>query len=219
MSTTDNALVPEPTTDESDLTNCSPTLDVRSTVSNFFSTDLKTILALNSSAPRNTPTPETTKISVEPTESFRTILRDITKVLPFLISTIYYKPETLILHMEDLNQELINTAKKYKAAVTHLKNLLLAIDDPLNILTGHLQDHQTYSSTALNINPYLKPESTIKTHHFHKANNHMDEYVPPFNPGWFLYQDILLWCPYHREDEHAPENMTHNWCIFSNQYN
>ena len=63
------------------------------------------------------------------------------------------------------------------------KNLLLVISAPLNILPGHLQYHQTHSSTALNLNSYLKYEATIKTHRLQKSKNHMVIAVPPPNPS------------------------------------
>ena len=59
------------------------------------------------------------------------------------------------------------------------KTLMVLIDVPIKILAVHLQYHQTHSSTALNINPFLKDEYNIKTHHFHKSKNNMADSVPP----------------------------------------
>ena len=78
----------------------------------------------------------------------------------------------MILKLEDLKQELIDAATTYKSSVScPRKSLLFEINVPLNILTGHLQDHQPHSSTALNLNLALKSEATIKTHHLQKAKN------------------------------------------------
>ena len=51
------------------------------------------------------------------------------------------------------------------------------------MLTVHLQDHQTHSSTALNLNLYIKAEVTIKTNCFQKANNNMVGAISPPTPG------------------------------------
>ena len=67
--------------------------------------------------------------------------------------------------MEDIKQELNVSAANYKSAVYHPnKKILIVIADPLNIITGHLQYHHTHSSTALNLNPDIKYEATLKTH-------------------------------------------------------
>ena len=92
----------------------------------------------------------------------------------------------MLLHLEYLNQELNDSAANYKAAVTHSnKHLLLLVYTPINIISRHLQDHQTHSSTSLNLNPDLKAEATLKTHRFKKAKNHMNGAVTPQNPGGY----------------------------------
>ena len=84
------------------------------------------------------------------------------------------------LELKDLNQVLIDADATYISAVHHRnKSLLIAIIVPLKILTGPLQDHQTHSFTALNINLALKVEATIKTHRFQKSKNHMADILPP----------------------------------------
>ena len=89
--------------------------------------------------------------------------------------------------MEDLKQELNDYAANYKADMPHPnKHLLLTISSPLNILTRHLQDHQTHSFMTLNLNIYLKAEAILKTHHLQKSNNHMDDAVPPPTQGGSL---------------------------------
>ena len=57
------------------------------------------------------------------------------------------------------------------------------INVPLKISTFHLQDNQTRSSTALNLNPYLKAEAAIKNHRFQKSKNHLADVLPPPTPG------------------------------------
>ena len=90
----------------------------------------------------------------------------------------------MLLQLEDLKQEHFDSTITYKAAVPHPnKHLLFLINFPLKILTGHLQDHQPHSSTALNLNLALKSEATIKTHRLHKAKNHMDDVALHPTPG------------------------------------
>ena len=163
-------LVPVPTAGKEDLTKWSPPLDVKSTVSNPSDQDPKIILV---SVPRNTPIPDPTNTPVEPTEVFKTIVYNITEALLFLIAPISYEPETVLLHLEDLKQELSDATATYKSAAPHPKKLLLAINVPIKIPTGPLQYHQTHSSISLNLNPDLKAEATIKNHHSHKSKNHM----------------------------------------------
>ena len=131
------ALVPVPTLGVVDPTKCSPPLDVRSTVSKSSSQDPTIILV---AVPSNTSIPHDINTPVEPTESFKTVVSDITKALLFLISPISYETEILILHMEDLKQKLANADSTYKAYVPHPnKSLLLVINDPIKILNVHLQ--------------------------------------------------------------------------------
>ena len=174
-------VVPAPTVGEADLTKRSPPLDFRSTVSNPLDQYPTTIIV---AFPTKTPIPDATNTPVDPNESFKTIVSDITEALPFLISPISYKPVTVLLHMEYFKQEIIGAAANYKASVTHPnKYLLLMIIVLINILTSHIQDHQTHSSTVMNLNPDLKSEATIETHRFHKAKKHMAGVVPPPTPG------------------------------------
>ena len=83
----------------------------------------------------------------------------------------------LILHLEYLKQELNIYAANYKADSPHPK-YLLAIAATLKTLSAHLQYHQTHYSTALNLNPDIKSEATLKTLRFQKSNNHMDDTIP-----------------------------------------
>ena len=69
------------------------------------------------STPSNTPIPDATIPPVDPTEEFKTIVSEITDALPYLISPISHEPETVLLLMEFLKQELIDSAATYKAAV------------------------------------------------------------------------------------------------------
>ena len=90
----------------------------------------------------------------------------------------------MLLQLEDLKKELIDYEAACKTSVPHPKKaLLLAINVPLKILTGHPQDHQPHSSTFLNLNSALKAEATIETYGLQKANNHMAYVVPPPTPG------------------------------------
>ena len=60
--------------------------------------------------PSNTPIPDATNTPVDPTEAFKNTVSDVTEALPFIISPIPYEPETVLLHLEDLKQELIDAA-------------------------------------------------------------------------------------------------------------
>ena len=65
--------------------------------------------------------------------------------------------------MEELRKELNDAFANCKTIVPHpRKYLLLAIDAPLKILIGNLQDHHYHPFTSLNLNPYLKAEATLK---------------------------------------------------------
>ena len=66
LSTPVDALVPAPTEDKVDMTKNSPTLDVRSTVSNHFYQDTTAILV---AVPINTTLPDATNTPVDPTEA------------------------------------------------------------------------------------------------------------------------------------------------------
>ena len=93
-------LVPTPNTGEAVLTKKYHPLDIRSTISNPSSQYQTTIL---SSVPRNTPIPDATNTPVDPTESFKTIIYDITKVLTFLIAHISYEPQIILFQLGDIN--------------------------------------------------------------------------------------------------------------------
>ena len=85
--------------------------------------------------PRRTPIPDTINTLDDTTEAFKTIVSRITKDLPFIIAPISYELKTMLLHLEDLNQELINAAAAYKASVPHPKKYpLLGIYILLKIL-------------------------------------------------------------------------------------
>ena len=183
-SKTDETLDPAPDTGGVDPTYFSPPLDVRSTVSNHLDSHPTNIIALTSAFSRNNPIPEANNNPVDPTEVFKTIVYDIIEAIPFLISSIPYEPKTVLLQLEDIKQEPNNSDTKYKSVVPHSnKERLLAIYAPLNILTGHLKNHQIHSSTDLNINPVLKYEATLKTHRLQKTKNNMAGDIPPSNPG------------------------------------
>ena len=120
-------------------TKYSPPLDVRSIALNPLSQDPKTILV---HFHINTPTPDTTNTPVEPTEVFKSIFSDINYSFPHFVNTISYEPQTMILQLEVLKQELIDAAANYKTAVSHPnKDLLITIKVPLKILTLQLQNH------------------------------------------------------------------------------
>ena len=74
-----------------------------------------------------------------------------------------YEPKTVLLQLEDINQELIDAAATYKSGVHHANNdLLLTINIPIKVPIDHLQYYHTHSSTSLNINQSLKAKDTIK---------------------------------------------------------
>ena len=138
-STPDADLVPADTAGEADLNKCSPPLDIRFNVLNPSSQDLMTILV---DVPRNTPIPDATNTPVEPTEVFKTIVSDITEALTFLIETISHEPETGLLQMEEIKQDPIDDTTTYKEDIPNPnKKLLLAINAPPKIFTGHLQEY------------------------------------------------------------------------------
>ena len=88
--------------------------------------------------------------------------------------------------MEDPKQERTKYDATYKEVVPHPnKSLLLAINILLKILTSHLRDHHPHYSTALNLDPYLKYEATIKNHKFQKAKNHIYDVAPPPTPSGY----------------------------------
>ena len=179
-STPDTELIPAPTAGEADMNNISPPLDVRSTVSNPLAPEPTTILAITYDVTINSPIPSATNTSVNPTESFKTIVSDITESLTFRISPITYQSKIFILHLEDINQEFINSAANFKSAVPHPNiNLLIEMFVPLKILTGYPKYHQIQYSTSHNINPDLKSEATIETHCFQMSNIHVADTVPP----------------------------------------
>ena len=161
MSKLDATPVLSTNTDKAYPTKPSLTLDVRSTVSNHLDQYPTTILF---SVTIDNTIPDSTNIPVQPTEAFKNIISYITEALPFLIAPISYEPETVLLHLEYINQDIIVTTATYKSSVPYTrKSLLLAIKVPLKILTGYIQDHQTHSFMELNLNPALKSESTLKT--------------------------------------------------------
>ena len=87
-----------------------------------------TNIALSYAVHRKTSKPLAANTSVDPTEAFKTVVKDIIEGNPFLVSPICYESETLLLHMDELKQERNYAADNYKAAVTHLsKYLLLAM--------------------------------------------------------------------------------------------
>ena len=97
----DTNLVPAPTANEADPTKLSPPLDVRSIVSNPLDQNPKTILF---SVPSKNPIPVSKNTPVDPTEAIKTIVSKITEPFLFIIAPISYKPETVLLHLEELNQ-------------------------------------------------------------------------------------------------------------------
>ena len=117
-STLDYALVLETSACKTARTKCSPPLDVRSTVSKP-SAQYTTIIIF--AATSNSPIPGATTTPVDTTDALKKIISGFTEELPFLIATISYEPETVLLQLEDLNQELINAADIYKAAMPHQK--------------------------------------------------------------------------------------------------
>ena len=120
-STPDAALATAPTAGEVDSTKRSLPLDVRSNLSDPSSKDLKTTLV---DVTINNPIYDATNTSVEPTEVFKITVSNIYEAVPFIIALIYYETETVILQLEDLNQELINYAATYKADAPNPKNPL-----------------------------------------------------------------------------------------------
>ena len=118
-STPDAYLVSETTTARAALTKHSPPLDSSSTFLNPLAQDPITVLF---SFPSNTPIPDATITLVDPTEEFKKIVSDITEALLFLVAPFSYEPETVILQMEYLNQELTNATATYKAYFLTQKN-------------------------------------------------------------------------------------------------
>ena len=56
--------------------------------------------------PGNTTIPDANSTSVDPTEVFKTIFYNIPESLPFLIVPIYYEPQAMLIHLEDLSRSL-----------------------------------------------------------------------------------------------------------------
>ena len=161
----------------------------------------------------NTPIHDGTNTPVYPTYGFEIIVSDITEPILFLNAPISYEPEIMFIQLEDLNQELIDTATTFKISITQPKiSLLISINSPLKIPTVHLQDHQTHYSMALNLNSALKFEDNIKTRRFQKPKNHLDFSVPPPTPGGSRTTHLF---PYLRQVEHGLNEFYHNCCLLS----
>ena len=124
MSTPDADPIPAPTMHEEEPTKYYPPLDFMSTESRTSGPDPTNNLAFHSNVPRNTPNPITTNTSVEPTESFKTVINAIIEAIPLLTAPIFYEPETVLLHMEEIRQELKDASTNYQSAVPHLRNYL-----------------------------------------------------------------------------------------------
>ena len=146
-------------------------------------TDPTEIYPLTSYVSRKTPIPDATNNSVEPTEAFKISYATSLKPLhsSFQLYPMQPKKCSSIWRISSRNSSIMLTTIEQPCLIQ--KNLLLVISAPLNILPGHLQYHQTHSSTALNLNSYLKYEATIKTHRLQKSKNHMVIDVPPPNPS------------------------------------
>ena len=113
-------------------------------------------------------------------KNFSNVIEPIT----FLISHMSYKPKTVVLLIEELRQDIKDADANYQSVLPHMRNYLLCvITPPLKILIGHRNDHQSHTSTALNINPDLKAKDTLKTHLFQMSMNHVNGTVSPPTPG------------------------------------
>ena len=164
-STTESPPVSEPKAGGEAPTKQPYPLYVRSNVSNPSGKDPPITLSIYDSVPIRTPTPITTNTFVDPNEKLKTVTNGIIEAIPSLISPIYYEPETVLLQLEELKQELIYAAANYKVTLPHPKKYhMLVIDALIKIFSRHLWDHQSYPSTSLNLNPYLKYEATLKPH-------------------------------------------------------
>ena len=94
------------------------------------------------SVPSKMSTPDSTSTPVDPTEALKTILPDIDDALLYLIEPISYKPDTVIIQKDVVNQNLLEAADAYNTTLSHTnKSLLLAINFPLKTLKCHLRDH------------------------------------------------------------------------------
>ena len=61
-----------------------------------------------------------------------------------------YDPETALLQLAQLRQELKVSASTYKSDVPHtIKYLLNTVTNPIKLLTWHLQDHLYFIPTPL----------------------------------------------------------------------
>ena len=102
------------------MTKIYPTLDVRSTLSDPLVPDPTTTLDLSSAVPSNTPTPAVTNTLFETTEFFKTVVNYSIEDIPFLFANMYYEPETVPPHLEEIIQELNDAAANYQSGVPHL---------------------------------------------------------------------------------------------------
>ena len=59
------------------------------------------------------------------------------------------------------------------------KYLLHLIISPLKLLTQNHKDHQSNPATALNLDPYIKAEASLKPQCFYIANNRMTDTITP----------------------------------------
>ena len=112
-STTNVALVPSPTAGKAAPTKHYPTLDIRSTVSNYLTQEPMTLLV---AVPSNTPIPDATNTPVDPTEAFKDI--SLTSLMPFRIS----------FHQSPMNPKRCFFI--WKSSRSSLLTLLLRINQP-----------------------------------------------------------------------------------------
>ena len=78
-----------------------------------------TTLDLTSVVHINTTTPVVTNTLVDPPEAFKSVVNKIIESIPFLADPVPYKPETVLLHMEELRQEINYAAVNFQASVPH----------------------------------------------------------------------------------------------------
>ena len=123
-----------------------------------------------------TPTPVATNTSptpFEPTAEFKNFINKIVETIPFLTYPMSYEPKTVLIQPEELSQELKDDASNYQTAMPSPRKLCLsAIITPLKTITNHLQSHKSHPNTAMNLNPCLNAEASLKPCRFQKAKNY-----------------------------------------------
>ena len=134
--------VPAPTTGGMTSPKYSPTLDVRSIVSDPSSLNPTPNFAYNSTLPINTPTHMPINTILERTEALKIPVNDTVETISYLTAYMSYEPKTVLLQLAQLRKELNIDNSTYQASVPHpIKYLLRMVTYPIKLIIRHLRGH------------------------------------------------------------------------------